>query len=229
PTPKKKFAGGKIIATILGLFLLIGGVGAGVYLVQQNQDIREKAGGCRNDGDCDNGQTCNKQQRCVGGDNTPVGPGCGGGSGDGCEGASVGESCGGEKVCKKRENGSCSCVGSDPIPVPVPAPTVPPTKPPIKPVASCQNIKAYSPTWELLTNTQLSTLTAGSKVNFCVTGTTSVEVFDKARFTINNVVQNETTSIRPGTTDFCQGYAIPATIKTFNITAQIHHVTLGWK
>ncbi|EKE06361.1 MAG: hypothetical protein ACD_19C00016G0034 [uncultured bacterium] len=44
-TPKKKFAGGKIIATILGLFLLVGGVGAGVYLTQQNQNINEKAGG----------------------------------------------------------------------------------------------------------------------------------------------------------------------------------------
>ncbi|WKZ25305.1 MAG: hypothetical protein QY322_02845 [bacterium] len=41
--PSKKFGGGKVIATILGLFLLIGGVGAGTYLVQQNQDIREKA------------------------------------------------------------------------------------------------------------------------------------------------------------------------------------------
>ena len=41
--PKKKFAGGKVIATILGLFLLVGGVGAGVFLTGQNQDIREKA------------------------------------------------------------------------------------------------------------------------------------------------------------------------------------------
>ena len=39
-TQKKNFAGGKIIATILGLFILIGGTGAGVYLVQQQQDIR---------------------------------------------------------------------------------------------------------------------------------------------------------------------------------------------
>ena len=42
-TPKKKFAGGKIIATILGLFLLVGGVGAGVYLTGQNQNVNEKS------------------------------------------------------------------------------------------------------------------------------------------------------------------------------------------
>jgi uncharacterized protein HemX len=41
--PKKKFGTGKIIATILGLFLLIGGIGGGVLLTQQNQNVSEKA------------------------------------------------------------------------------------------------------------------------------------------------------------------------------------------
>lgn len=35
----------KLVATILSAILLIGGVGVGVYLVQQQQDIREKAAG----------------------------------------------------------------------------------------------------------------------------------------------------------------------------------------
>ena len=42
---KKKFGGKKMVATILGVLLLIGGIGAGVMLVGQQQDIREKAGG----------------------------------------------------------------------------------------------------------------------------------------------------------------------------------------
>jgi hypothetical protein len=42
-TPKKKFGGGKIIATILGLLLLVGGIGAGVVLVQQRQLFQQKA------------------------------------------------------------------------------------------------------------------------------------------------------------------------------------------
>lgn len=206
----KKFAGGKFIATILGLFLLIGGVGAGTYLVQQNQDIREKAGIYT----------------------------CGEGSGDGCEGKSNGDSCGGEKVCKIRENGKdCSCVGPNPpaTPEPTVTPTAVPTRPPITPSARCQNIKAYSSTWTLLTNAQLSALKPKDKVNFCVTGTASVGVFDKAKFTINGVVQPETTSTMPGTTDFCQAYAIPEPmggapyVTEFTITAQIHHTTLGWK
>jgi hypothetical protein len=42
-TPKKKFGGKKIIATILGIFLLVGGVGTGVYLVNQQQTANSKA------------------------------------------------------------------------------------------------------------------------------------------------------------------------------------------
>lgn len=43
PKPKGKFGGKKIIATILGILFLVGGIGAGVILVQRQQDIREKA------------------------------------------------------------------------------------------------------------------------------------------------------------------------------------------
>ncbi|MFH1863883.1 MAG: hypothetical protein ABIJ85_03185 [bacterium] len=54
--PKKRFGGGKMIATILGLLVLVGSLGAGIILVKQQQDIREKAAGgdlCRaNDGTC---------------------------------------------------------------------------------------------------------------------------------------------------------------------------------
>lgn len=55
-TPKKKFGSGKVIATILGLFLLVGGLGAGTYLVQQNQNIEERAGACG--GGCGPGMQC---------------------------------------------------------------------------------------------------------------------------------------------------------------------------
>ena len=39
----KGFGGKKVIATILGLLVLVGGLGAGIILVRQQQDIREKA------------------------------------------------------------------------------------------------------------------------------------------------------------------------------------------
>lgn len=42
-SPKKKFGGGKIIATILGVFMLIGGIGAGIFLMQRQQLFEQKA------------------------------------------------------------------------------------------------------------------------------------------------------------------------------------------
>ncbi|MFH1971539.1 MAG: hypothetical protein ABIJ05_04115 [Patescibacteria group bacterium] len=55
--PKKKF-GGKTIATILGILVLVGAIGAGVILINQQQDIREKAAGCTN---------CSIYEKCVDG------------------------------------------------------------------------------------------------------------------------------------------------------------------
>ncbi len=104
-----------------------------------------------------------------------------------------------------------------------------PGETPSSSTASCQNIKAYSEEWSLLSATQLSQLGVGDKVNFCVAGTTTEGVFDRARFTINSVLQAETTTVRPSSTDFCQLYTIPAGTTSFNITAQIHHPTLEWK
>jgi len=41
----KKSVTGRIIATIFGILLLLGGIAAGVLLVQQQQEIRERAAG----------------------------------------------------------------------------------------------------------------------------------------------------------------------------------------
>ncbi len=105
--------------------------------------------------------------------------------------------------------------------------------PPPGPTAVCQNITAYTSIWTPLTTAALSALPPSREttVNFCVAGSASSGNFDRAKFTINGVVQAETTMVRPGSTDFCQAYTIPAVTATttFNVTAQIHHVTLGWK
>jgi hypothetical protein len=121
------------------------------------------------------------------------------------------------------------CAGGNAVPVPL-TPTAPPvtdTPPVIS--AVCQNIKAYNSSWAELTAAQLSALKTGNTVNFCVTGSASSGSFDKAKFTINGVVQAETTTKRPGGEDFCQSYTIPANTTSFGITAQINHVKLGWK
>ncbi len=343
-TPKKKFAGGRVIATILGLFLLVGGVGAGVYLVQQNQDIREKADAfdecreesgyrvceCRvygictrpdyqddplsppnpivtpqsntninnadNSNECQSGggfwcdQITDSNGQNVGGFCTPQNKTCvrtaieNGlvetitlGCSDGTNGPDVRISCNtcasgyrcpnpgefgyqaaviysctraqyeaaGER-CDSSTQGyktlnsiptcfcgiiqidasdgshmsqesTCGCGEGEETP------------PPGGPSAQCQNVKAYNTTWSPLTSTQLSQLEAGDSVNFCVVGSASSGSFNKARFTINGALQAETTTVRPGSSDFCQSYVIPSGVTTFNVSAQIHHATLGWK
>lgn len=109
--------------------------------------------------------------------------------------------------------------------------TTPPVTPTVPPVvtAQCQNIKAYSSAWTELSSIQLSALKSGSSINFCVVGSASAGSFDKAKFTINGAAQAETTTQRPNTQDYCQIYTIPAGTYSFDVTAQIHHVTLGWK
>lgn len=292
--PRKKFAGGKVIATILGLFLLVGGVGAGVMLTQQNQDIRENA--------CDPGVPYNE---CFDGvatlsEKPNLAPGetetCGmrdgeeicvvyaanggtvgeyrivgsGGGGDGCVNRSVdcppettidltqvvktdcvfqwdGQYCRPGGTAQRitdccgntntNENGDEVCVNGNyqyTTYVCV-ANSTPPTTPPVitpspAPItASCQNVKAYTAAWVELSATQLTTLKATDHVNFCVVGVANGGSFDKAKFMINNIEQPETTTKRPSSEDFCQLYVIPTGVNSYNVVAQIHHVTLGWK
>lgn len=65
--PKKKFGGKKMIATILGLLILVGGLGAGLVLVKQQQDIRERAAisTCKTDANCKTGYVCSDKGVCV--------------------------------------------------------------------------------------------------------------------------------------------------------------------
>lgn len=308
PSPKKKFGGGRIIATILGLFLLIGGVGAGTYLVQQNQNVAEMAKSkdyadkckgvvcesneeCRGDGNCvwvgnptdenipgyvctsqncpgpafycqssnncldapgyfqgeavipinDSSVSCSSSEKKVNNKCVPAGN-CQNNTGNCYVKTKIGVGDGDKQVCDGPHWTTCAegyiCSNEDCVPsgggggvggtpseeTPDVATVIPTT-----PTAQCQNIKAYSPTWTLLTNTQLSALTVGSQVNFCATGSASEGNFDRAKFTINGTAQAETTTVRPGSTDFCQLYTIPAATTAFNVSAQIHHVTLGWK
>lgn len=287
-SPKKKFGGGKVIATILGLFVLIGGVGAGIVLTQQQQILQPQAvadgecncktadthqsncgaGSCNSNGSCNCKSGCTtKANRCsvqhtsnpdtgcildarscvfdnhvpggfCGGSNgkkwcqhnqAELGEGINGGHGGttaatctcpagehkGSAGAGGGyafclsnTACNYADTCSSGNDTRCNNTGD---------------------TASCTNVKAYNTSWAVLSAAQLAALTPGTHINFCVTGTASGGSFDKAKFTINGAVQAETTTKRPGNQDFCQNYAIPTGVSTFDVTAQIHHTTLGWK
>jgi hypothetical protein len=136
---------------------------------------------------------------------------------------------GGEKVCEAPNRLECKNASGTHCTISVNGCTGTPPPGGNNPTASCQNIKAYNSSYVALTSAQLSALTPGTSINFCVVGAASSGTFDKAKFTINGVAQTETTTHRPGAQDYCQAYEIPTGVTTFNISSQIHHATLGWK
>lgn len=121
-TSKKggKKSKGKMIVTILGLFVLVGGIAAGVILVQRQQDIRERAsaicsGTCTpNDTNCggDNQGCCvksNCEYYCDSGI-TQSGADCEGEGGCDCDAPPPGNGNGNGDTCT---NPTCTSVTSD--------------------------------------------------------------------------------------------------------------------
>jgi hypothetical protein len=242
--PKKKFAGGKVIATILGLFILVGGVGTGVYLTQQNQNINEKAGDTN-----PLGPTTVSDISQVPADALAVG----------CTGAICGNGTTGEYRIENHNDrtdayvpGNCP-TGTYPDLTQAPTCSVAPPNCcsnapdghvvyswgqdrqdfwecvyPCKPVLklSCQSVTAYAKGSEtVLTSSQLSELKTGDVIKLCVTGSATGSnpvKYDKAKFTINSVEQTEI-SVATADNKFCQEYTIPTGTTTFNITAKMHY------
>ncbi len=197
--PKKKFAGGKVIATILGLFLLVGGVGAGVFLTSENQDIREKASSCplacSNSGNCGpkcpTGQVCH----CQDGDPCTVAacePETGSGSTkEFCDQAgrewcvnqygNAYTCCESGYSCCQTTNGCCG--GSNP-----------PNGTDEPPIGCLDLINIYDSNWTKVNDP--STLPAGTNVRVGIIDRYKTSVFSKARFTVNGTLRPETSAKR---------------------------------
>ena len=209
PPPKKKFGGGKIIATILGLLVLVGGIGAGILLTGQGQDIREKATGdnYRKEIKCPKpaGQSgyrwCLVENvgNCTGGPISCDDPSVDWENGPGCE--PVTEPCGG--------GGGGGGGGV------------------------CRDlVKAYNTGWNQLNASQLSALKAGNKVRFTIPSEYRLfDVlirFEKARFTINGITGPVVTDKKPGSNEYFYEYTIPASTTSFNVQAEVFFPGRGW-
>jgi hypothetical protein len=127
----------------------------------------------------------------------------------------------------------CSTPTPTPVPTPTPTSTAKPTATPTstptpEPIAQCINIKAYDLNWKQLSVAELSSLKAGDKVRFAVSGQASSGIFDKAKFKINGVERSEVFTKKPGTEEFYDEYTLSAGAVSFTINALLHHSTLGW-
>lgn len=94
--------------------------------------------------------------------------------------------------------------------------------------AQCLNIQAFDKNWALLTAADLTQLEEGDVVRFSVAGTTTQGTINRARFSINNATPVETTNLRPGTQEFYYEYTIPAGVTSFSVKAELFHGNAGW-
>ncbi|HLD92325.1 MAG TPA: hypothetical protein VI795_02915 [Patescibacteria group bacterium] len=183
--PKKKFAGGKVIATILGLFLLVGGVGAGVFLTGQNQNISEKAATnnwqapCTIDGcsasnfptDYVNHYRCNNVKS--------PGQGCSDIEvATGVESASFQFNCGTEQIDHSGNIGFSTIYHDEPC------------EPGTGGGGCLPLINIYGSDWVRVSNP--STLAPGAAVHVGIIDRYKIAIFSKAKFTINGVAKETT-------------------------------------
>jgi len=233
PHATQKYGGGKFIATIFGVLILVAAVAVAVYFVQREQDLRQKAA---------SGSICEKSPDCIllnnpGNSGTYTAPRSISkiyitaqeyhefneeNDDNGCYRVSINGSSlqwqryGEGSNCKDVSNVQVWLGGFQPSPTFTPQIS-----------ASCGTVKTYDLTWTQLSESQLGDLSPGDAVKFSVAGTASSGSFDKAKFTINGS-EVETSTLRPGTDEFYVDYEIPEGVATFTIDAQVHHIDLGW-
>ena len=217
-SPKKKFGGKKIIATILGIFLLVGGVGAGIILTQQQQLFQQKASeGTGYGAGCITGihgtVVCGSTNVPYDPNNPPPGENSGYKSEEdaiwGCGAGKYNQGSNGNYYCGSGGGGGGGGGGN---PTPTPGSTI-----------VCQNVKAFkSDSVTPLTPTELSTLRAGDSISFCAF--TESAAAKTVTFTINGTAQTPITPtgacMTARGTCFCSNaYTIPSDVATVNASA----------
>ena len=103
-----------------------------------------------------------------------------------------------------------------------------PSAPPPGITAQCLNVKAYDESFNLLSSSDLSNLSAGDKVIFSVAGTASSGSFTAARFVVNGTTRASVTAKVPGTSEFMDEYTIPTGVTSFSVKGQLNHSVAGW-
>ena len=95
-------------------------------------------------------------------------------------------------------------------------------------VAQCLNIKIFSEDWVVLTAEELALLSVGDVIRLTVGGTTTNGSFEAARFTVNGVLREAVTELRPGTEEFFDEYTIPVGATKFAVGAELMHSQASW-
>jgi len=110
---------------------------------------------------------------------------------------------------------------------PTPANTTTPTPGVSGISAQCNEVVVYDLQGNTLSQSDLSSLKAGDKVTFAVSGQTDSGTFTKARFTVNGTLLGETTT-KNSKGEYVTEYTIPANTTTFKVKGEVYHSSLGW-
>lgn len=230
----KRSVRGKIIATVLGIVLLVGGVAAGVLLVQRQQEFREKA---------TVDDICTQSPNCFVIDN----PGDSGSfpvegivfnvylTADqvhsftptvqdvGCYSVEIED----DHINWERQGTDPECEeifslqvwmledgggGEEASPI----------------EAICNNIIIYDTEWNQLSADDLGELAAGDTIRLAVGGSTNEGEIDMVKFTINETELAPTSTKRDDTGEFYEEYVVPEGIEQISVSVQMHHTELGW-
>lgn len=216
----------KVIATIFGVLFLIGGVAAGVFLVQRQQDYRERASSgaeCDQSADCilfdEPGNSGSESvTRTIDYLEITNKPGeerryTQGNSDDGCYRVAVQD----KNFTWQRIGEGPECKDVSNIQVWMSRGQTPQLS------ASCGEIIAYDQEWNQLSSSQLEGLNSGETIRIAVDGQSNNGTIDKARFRINSSEWQESSTLRPGEdSTYYIEYVIPEDTENFTINAQVH-------
>ncbi|KKQ42082.1 MAG: hypothetical protein US60_C0024G0011 [Microgenomates group bacterium GW2011_GWC1_37_8] len=221
----------KIVMVLMSIVVLVGGVAAGVILVNREQDIREKAAT----------QVCLDNNNCVLIED-PADSGTYEVNGiiydvfltddqvrafdpsvkeDGCYQVVIEA----DTVKWNKVGTEDQCAELINIQVwltQLPQPSTPPVQ------SQCRDIKIYDLQWNLLTQDDLKELTAGITIRIAVNSNTSSGLIDQAKFTINGTENQAVSTKKPQTNEIYDEYVIPTGVATYTIQVQLHHSQFGW-
>lgn len=231
PVSGTRSATGKVIATILSILILVGGVITGVFLVQKQQEIREKASEqeCQQSANCfiidnpeDNGSyKINGIIYDVYLTNENADIFSAGTTEDGCYKTVIqGDTLGWERIGPDSECENLVNIQVWMIELP--------QEPPDPVVSQCRNINVYDSEWNQLTSNELSQLTKGDVIRFTVSSSTTAGSIDQARFIINDVTREPTNLRKPTTNEFYMEHVITEEAEQLEVKVELYHSTFGW-
>lgn len=230
-TESRKFDRKYIFIGLTGLVVMIGGVIAGIMLVNRSQDIREKAATqiCLDSNNCvliedppDSGQyevngivynvfLTDDQVRAFDPSVTE----------DGCYQVSIEN----DRVLWNKVGSESQCADLVNIQVWL-TQLAEPTGPPVN--SQCTDIKIYDTLWNELSQEDLIAASGGATVRLAVSATTTNGEIDQARFTVNDSERAPVNNIRTETGEIYDEFILLPEIENYEIEVKLHHSVFGW-